>query len=423
MSKSKPPEALQINEFEELLQKERRSTDFFASRAEIDDETPMLIEGLIRKSGVSVFYGAFDEFKTTLLLDMMAHVAAGATWRGRKVTPCPVIWYALEGKEEIPVRLRALEANLVNGNTLWGNDHLPIITRDRIPETYLEWRTEIGGLNNRNINYMNARHKVGDLKFDTSYDNSDDRLPFYPIASARSPVIVIDTLSLALGGEDEKGPRAVGLISDCLDLLKFRQDMGNPYDGIKHADQYDKWEEKNPEGDRSVDPVASHVIIIHHQTKTGIDFAGHRAIGGNTSGLFRVHRFGKMTDDNRSYSGQLTPLRVKGIPRPAPIRFDVDVVPVEGTKQTAAILKDKAKAIPRKLKPIIEALRELEDHEEISKVDLNDYLDVVSKGTDNAKRGARKRNLESLITAGVLEPVEDDNGKVKFYRFHDTGAV
>ena len=35
----------------------------------------MLIDGLMRERGVSVFYGDFDEFKTTLVLDMMAHVA------------------------------------------------------------------------------------------------------------------------------------------------------------------------------------------------------------------------------------------------------------------------------------------------------------------------------------------------------------
>ena len=165
-------------------------------------------------------------------------------------------------------------------------------------------------------------------------------------------------------------------------------------------------------------PVAAHVIVIHHQTKTGTDFAGHRAIAANTQALYRVHRFGKMTDAERPYAGQLTPQRVKGIPRPAPIRFDVDVVPVEGTKQKAAILKDKATAIPKKLKPVIEALRELEDHEEISTSDVNVCLDVIA-----ANRNTRSRYRKELEAAGVLEPLEDDNGKVAFYLFHDTVAV
>ena len=114
---------------------------------------------------------------------------------------------------------------------------------------------------------------------------------------------------------------------------------------------------------------------------------------------------------------------MKGIPRPKSIRFDVDVVPVQGTNQTAASLKDKAKAIPKKLKPIIEALRELEDHEEIVRDVLNSCLDVKSKGMGSANRAARKRYRDDLEAAGVLEPVEDDNGKVAFHRFHDTKAV
>ena len=42
------------------------------------------------------------------------------------------------------------------------------------------------------------------------------------------PIVVIDTLSLALGGDDEKGPRAPGFIKDCLDLLKERPDLSLP---------------------------------------------------------------------------------------------------------------------------------------------------------------------------------------------------
>ena len=198
--------------------------------------------------------------------------------------------------------------------------------------------------------------------------------------------------------------------------------MGPPDDleDDEYGTNLERWYSENGDLEWA---VAAHVIIIHHQTKTGIEFAGHRAIAANTHGLYRVHRFGKITDPIRPYAGQLTPIRVKGIPRPSPIRFDVDVVPVEGTKQTAAILKDKAKAIPKKLKPIVEALRELEDHEEIGRDDLNSCLDVGAKGTGNAQRAARKRSRENLEAAGVLEPVQDDSGKVAFYRFHDTETV
>ena len=102
----------------------------YASSAAIDETAPMMVEGLFRDRGVSIIYGNFDEFKTTFALDMVAHVAAGADFQGRKVKPRPVIWYALEGAEEIPVKLRALETSLKAKDAPWGNDRLPIIELD-----------------------------------------------------------------------------------------------------------------------------------------------------------------------------------------------------------------------------------------------------------------------------------------------------
>ena len=76
----------QVHQAKELLERERQSySGLYASAARIDEETPMLIEGLMRERGVSVFYGAFDEFKTTLVLDMVAHVAMGAPWQGGRM--------------------------------------------------------------------------------------------------------------------------------------------------------------------------------------------------------------------------------------------------------------------------------------------------------------------------------------------------
>jgi len=423
-------DARRAREAKELLERERRpSACLYASAARIDETTPMLIEGLMRESGVSVIYGDFDEFKTTLVLDMMAHVAAGAPWQGRKVMPRPVVWYALEGSDEIPVRLRALEASLKEKDTPWGNDLLPITVLDRIPEDYRKWRAEISSLAERWENICSAREQTGEISKETIESEAADgtkvtydscRYPTPDVVDGPRPVVVIDTLSIALGGEDEKGARAVGFIGDCLDLLKERSEMASP----AYKNKIEEWKEQHPGETQSMNfPVASHIIIIHHQTKTGTEFAGHRAIGANTQGLYRVHRFGKITDVKRPFAGMLTPSRVKGIPRPAPIRFDVDVVQVAGTKQTAAILKDRVTAIPKELTPVIEALRELENPEAIPPADLNDCLDLeAAKGAKDgpAKRKARQRCRERLEAAGVIEPVEDDNGNVTFYRFHDT---
>lgn len=393
----------------EVLESERSPhAGLYASASQIEDTAPMLIDGLMRERGVSVMYGDFDEFKTTMALDMAAHIAAGAPWQGRAVMPRPVIWYALEGADEIPVRLRALEGRFRKVTTAWGDDRLPITVLDRIPDDPVAWRAEITQLADRWERLTDARRTI------------DENLRYPGIVSNAEPLVVVDTLSLALGGDDEKGPRAVGFINECLDLLKKRPDLACPALTVSEEEQ---WLDENPTCVIGMEhPVASHVLIIHHQTKTGIDFAGHRAIGGNTHGLYRVHRFGKMTDAQRPYSGQLTPMRVKGIPRPAPIRFDVEVIPVDGTKRTAALIKDRASAIPEDLGPVIDALRQLEDYERISSKDLNDCLDVVAaKGgrSDVAKRKARQRSREMLVTAGVIEPLQDDDRRDEFYRFHD----
>jgi hypothetical protein len=408
--------------------KERIENDYnlFVGHFWGPESKPMLIDGLIRERGVSVFYGALDEFKTTVVLDMMVHVAMGAPWQGHEVIPRPIIWYALEGSDELPKRVRALQAKIGTG-AAWGKGHAPIIVRERLPENGDEWRREISKINLKLTKHILARDCLGMLKkkkrtvrrkdgslgsyYESAYPT------FIPVEGDDAPIIVVDTLSLALGGEDEKGPKAAGFIKDCLELLKDRPDIVSPDfpDDDFYGTQLQQWVDENGYLEFG---VAAHIIIIHHQTKTGIDIAGHRAIAANTQGLYRIHRFGKITDVDRPYSGLITPQRVKGIPCPAPVRFDVEVVPVEGTKQTAAILKDKAKAIPKKLKPAIESLRELEDHETINAKELNTCLDAAMDdgATYGAKRTARKRSRDCLIAAGVLEPLLDDDGSVDGYR-------
>ena len=377
--------------------------DLYASAARIDDETPMLVEGLMRERGVSVFYGALDEFKTTLVLDIVAHVACGADWQGRKVEPRPVIWYALEGADEIPVRLRALEGRLRKKDTPWGDERLPVAVLDRIPDNYIGWRTELYRLAERWGNVYRARQTLGELPTEERKltDASGkvelwtaERYPDPDTTGRHAPIVVIDTLSLALGSDDEKGPRAPGFINDCLDLLKKRPDLEPPMEVeyLCNEEARAQWrKETGREPDDYINfAVASHVVIIHHQTKTGVEFAGHRAIGANTQALYRVHRFGRFADARRPYAGYLTPYRVKGVPRPGAIRFEVEVVPVEGTRQTAAVVKDKAADIPSELDPVVAALRELEDHEQIPRATVNDCLDIVAAKEGNMSTAEQK---------------------------------
>ena len=63
--------------------------------------------------------------------------------------------------------------------------------------------------------------------------------------------------------------------------------------------------------------------------------------------------------------------------------------------------------------PIVEKLCELENHDEINGHEVNTCIDEVA-----TNRATRSRYRKELEAAGVLEPVEDENSKVLFYRFH-----
>lgn len=55
-----------------------------------------------------------------------------------------------------------------------------------------------------------------------------------------------------------------------------------------------------------------------------------------------------------------------------------DKTPIVIGKQTAAILKGRAAEVPKDLLPILEALRQFKDGEEITAAQLNECLDVVA---------------------------------------------
>ena len=180
-----------------------RDTLLFVGARNVPENEPMLIDGLVRERGVSVVYGAFDEFKTTLVLDMVAHVAYGIPWQGRMVMPRPVIWYALEGEDELPKRVQALEASMGFGKgSVWGEGHAPIIVRDRMPKTGEEWRREIALINRQLNDHLRALEQLGFFP-DPDGSRAPNMVPAYPEFIADegeyAPIIVVDTLSLALG--------------------------------------------------------------------------------------------------------------------------------------------------------------------------------------------------------------------------------
>jgi hypothetical protein len=66
-----------------------------------------LVKGLIPSVGMVVVWGPPKCGKSFFVFDMVAHVAAGWGYRGRKVQQCPVVYFALEGQEGFTARVEA----------------------------------------------------------------------------------------------------------------------------------------------------------------------------------------------------------------------------------------------------------------------------------------------------------------------------
>ncbi|MDP2785002.1 MAG: AAA family ATPase [Sulfurimicrobium sp.] len=65
------------------------------------------IKGVLPAEGLAAAFGASGSGKSFLVLDMLQSLAAGADWFGHRVTPCPVIYCALEGEGGIAGRVNA----------------------------------------------------------------------------------------------------------------------------------------------------------------------------------------------------------------------------------------------------------------------------------------------------------------------------
>ncbi len=66
-----------------------------------------LVKGILPESGLVSIYGAPSAGKSFLVLDLLAHVAAGDYWFGQKTKVCNVAYVAFEGMGGIPQRAQA----------------------------------------------------------------------------------------------------------------------------------------------------------------------------------------------------------------------------------------------------------------------------------------------------------------------------
>lgn len=71
-----------------------------------------LVKGLIPKVGLTVVYGPPKCGKSFWIIDLLAHIAAGRPYRGRRVHAGPVVYIGLEGEAGLRARAQALAEHL-----------------------------------------------------------------------------------------------------------------------------------------------------------------------------------------------------------------------------------------------------------------------------------------------------------------------
>ena len=84
------------------------------SAAEMASRAPLRwrIHGLLPEQGLVAVYGAPGSGKSFWILDMLAAIAAGNQWCGRRIRQAPVIYAALEGRAGVTLRVRGYQQQI-----------------------------------------------------------------------------------------------------------------------------------------------------------------------------------------------------------------------------------------------------------------------------------------------------------------------
>jgi hypothetical protein len=88
----------------------------FTAVGDLPQETqPEIVQGMIGPQSVGAVAGSPNAGKTFFGLDLAAHVAANATWFGRKVQGGPVVYVAAEAPGSVKIRARVLASEKFPG--------------------------------------------------------------------------------------------------------------------------------------------------------------------------------------------------------------------------------------------------------------------------------------------------------------------
>ena len=201
----------------------------------IDDDLSDLeeiVEDVLTAGGMSVWYGAPNSGKTTMLLDLAVRMPSGLPWLGKRVMKGGVIYVALEGPGSIKRRLNAYRK-------------------------HHDCKVFAFGVVSSSLNLMDPSADLEDL-IDLVNEKKAELLSDYPLR-----LIVIDTVARAMGGANENASE------DMARLIAA--------------------------GDRLRTETGAHVAFVHHSGKDASKGArGHSSLLGATDTEIEITEDGKV---------------------------------------------------------------------------------------------------------------------------------
>ena len=146
----------------------------------VEEEDDYIIKRMLLQRSMSAFYGAPGTGKTFIVLDILAAIASGREWNGRKVIQGGVAYFGLEGEHRIKRRIQALK---LEGKMQDGDPFFQILCGAE------------------ELNMMKPEHvkKVVDIVRAIEAETGQ-----------KIVVIVIDTLAKATAGGDENSSKDMG---------------------------------------------------------------------------------------------------------------------------------------------------------------------------------------------------------------------
>jgi AAA domain len=147
-----------------------------------------LVEDLLDQQTFSMAYGKTNTGKTFLLLDIAFHIATGRPWNGKATSQGLVVYVAAEGGRGILKRIAALKHHYKEE----GNPALAVIPCA--------------------VNLLNSKKDMAALVAAIKGAEA--------VYGCPTKLVIIDTLSRALAGGDEHGPKDMGEFIKNIDKLR-----------------------------------------------------------------------------------------------------------------------------------------------------------------------------------------------------------